>query len=216
MTVKITYLLSLFAFLVLLALPSDATAQARRDDFLIRGPVGDVDRNALVSSAAAKEYYKKCTGHLPIGFTPSARNEFCTCSSISVTQVLTHGELEAVQGDLKRNDAYYNTALIKYVEGVVTPCLETPIRNLSYITCLEERAHDNRIRNFPAYCSCAGDVSAKMLQARGSKDIIGHYTTFEKDPDVRPVESFMSSPAYRNYVSTGMRACIQPAFLGGY
>jgi hypothetical protein len=214
MTVKITYLLSLFVLMFLISLPSDANAQARKDDFLIRGPVGDVDRNALVSSAAAKEYYKKCSNHLPVGFTPSARNEFCTCSSLSVTQVLTNGELEAVQGDLKRKDAYYNTALIKYVEGVVVPCLEVPVRNLSYITCLEERAHDNRIRSFPAYCSCAGDISAKMMQSRGPKDIVGHYTTFEKDPDVRPVESFMNSPAYRHYVSTGMRACIQPAFLG--
>lgn len=188
-------------------------AQSTVGDLGIRGPIENEKKDAKVSPTGSKRYYQKCKNHLPFGFTPSTRDDFCTCASINITKVLTNGEVEAVEGPIKRQDRYYENALIKYVEGVVIPCIETPIRDLSYVSCLEERAHDHRIRNFPAYCSCAGDVAARMVIDRGSNDMINHYISMERNPDFSPVESFMNSPNYRHYIMTSMRTCIQPVFL---
>jgi hypothetical protein len=198
----------------LLIMPLEASyAQGKAGGLGIRGAVGDTDPDAMVDGAGAKRFYQNCSGHLPIGFTPSTRDDFCTCASISITQVMTNGELEAVLDVRKKADRYYDMSLIKYVEGVVSPCLENPVRTLGYITCLEERAHDHRIRSFPAYCSCAADISSRMMRDRGARDMISHYTSMERNTELRPVESFIASPAYRSYVKTGMHACIQPVYM---
>jgi|GEM_PF-2895872 len=208
------FLVALVAFLATMGSAlNGAQAQGMMSELNIRGPLGQVDPDAKVDAARAKKYYQNCTEHLPIGFTPSTRDDFCTCASVSVSQVMTNGELEAVLGVKKNGDNYYDTALIKYVDGVVSQCLENPVRTLAYITCLEERAHDHRIRSFPAYCSCAGDISSRMMRDRGPRDIITHYTSLESNAELTPVGAFLKSPAYRRYVMTGMQACIQPAYM---
>jgi hypothetical protein len=208
------FILTVFlAATALLAPIQDAQAQTKPGNLGIRGPVDDANPDAVVDAAGAKKFYQNCSGHLPIGFTPSTRDDFCTCASVSVTQVMTNGELEAVLDVRKKGDRYYDTALIKYIEGVVAPCLDNPVRTLGYITCLEERAHDHRIRSFPAYCSCAADITSRMLRQRGARDMMSHYTAMERNTELRPVESFIKSPAYRNYVKTGMHACVQPVYM---
>tara|TARA_R110002126_G_scaffold13118_2_gene56327 strand:+ start:22723 stop:23382 length:660 start_codon:yes stop_codon:yes gene_type:complete len=203
-----------FVSAALLVTPlGQAQAQVKASGLDIRGAVGDNAPDEMVDAAGAKRFYQNCSGHLPIGFTPSTRDDFCTCASVSVTQIMTNGELAAVLDVRKKADRYYDMSLIKYVEGVVSPCLENPVRTLGYITCLEERAHDHRIRSFPAYCSCAADIASRMMRDRGSRDMIAHFTGMERNTELRPVESFITSPAYRNYVKTGMHACVQPVYM---
>ena len=179
----------------------------------IQGPVGAVDSRAPVDGMRSKKYYQNCSGHLPVGFSPSTRDEFCTCASVTITQVMSNGELDMVLGQKKLGDPEYDKALIKYVGDVVIPCMDAPIRTLGYSKCLETRTHDNRIRSFPAYCSCVGDIASRMLQDRGENDLIRHFRTMEMDRDATPEESFVRSATFQTYVNTGIRACIQPAFM---
>jgi hypothetical protein len=203
----------LMSWVVMGSVMHSAQAQGMTNELNIRGPLGDIDPDAKVDAAGAKKFYQNCVGHLPVGFTPSTRDDFCTCASVSITQVMTNGELDAVLGAKKRGDSYYDVALIKYVDGVASQCMENPVRTLAYISCLEERAHDHRIRSFPAYCSCAGDIASRMMRDRGPRDMVTHYTGMESNAELRPVEAFIKSPAYRRYVYTGMQSCIQPAYM---
>lgn len=212
---KLRQLLFVGLLCIGLALATNVQAQNKAGSvgLDIKGPVGEVDRNAPVSASEARKFYRNCTNHLPVGFSPDTHDEFCTCASVTIGQVMTNGELEAALGKIKRGDPYFEMSLIKYVQDVAVPCMDTAIRTLGYAKCLETRSHDNRIRSFPAYCSCVGDIAGRMLRERGANDIVGHYTGMEMNAEYTPEESFIRSPIYQNYVRTGIQACIQPAFM---
>lgn len=186
----------------------------RTSDFDIRQTLAQgKSKESKASNERAKKFFDSCTNELPYGFTPNAREDFCTCASVAVQRFLTNGELDLLAEKPELQNDAYKIAVIKYVEGVVVACLDEPIRNMAYVSCLESRSHDFRIKNFPAYCSCTGDVTGSLLVSRGAQDMINHFMKFGHRTYPDPVESFTRSPAYGQYVKHGMERCMQPAFM---
>ncbi len=158
----------------------------------------------IVSIDRANLYLQKCLNTFPEKFTPKAHKRFCHCSAANVRLNITNSELNSLERKLITEAG--NEVFEKYIQQVISPCMEIAVEDIAYVGCLEERGHSPYIINILDYCRCTGQQMAKFVKYKGASSIIINMTNnpqFYKDP----LKTLLTTNQYNIAYYQAYKAC---------
>ncbi len=159
-----------------------------------------------VSPRTAAIYLDKCLSKIPRKFTPTAHENFCTCSAAHMRLKMTNGDLANLNKKGARNPG--NESFEKFVSQVVMPCMESPIIDITYVSCVEDRSNSPFIYNIPKYCQCVGEQLVPFVKNQGSVTSLLNMAKYPKDYK-EPLDALLSSVELNRARNAGYKQCVQ-------
>ncbi len=216
---KIKYILSLMT-IILVSIPLSGWGQALFDVNKVKYDpsklfpilsasdiVGAPDD--AIPLAAIKAINDRCMSRVPSRFTPSAHENYCTCSAAATQGTITVGELRDLQKETNR--VLGNKTFEKYVTNVVKPCMEIPIQQIEYMFCISSTQNDWRIRLPIPYCKCVSRGVQKNFEKHGLENMMIGWGTGQKMGDQDPIDTL-----WENNVFLKSRSQIKDKCVGSY
>lgn len=171
-------------------------------DQLISGIQGSVSRET------ANALRERCLSRVPNRFTADGLQYYCTCSSAATMGNITFKELRDLQD--KRNWVAGNKSFEKYIDTVVTPCMDMPIEDIEYESCVLRRNNDWRVKNVPQYCQCVSGAVRAHVKEFGTAEIITEWGKPGKVYDT-PLDALWNSNPYNQYKDKFRTDCLEGA-----
>lgn len=143
--------------------------------------------NGAIETDAILKIHDRCQTKLPDRFPPVALNSYCTCAAAATQGNITVGELRELQNSKTR--VLGNKTFEKYVEKVMKPCMEMPIRDIENYLCLSSHKIDWRIKLPVPYCQCSSSKIADHFKKYGLTEMMISWGTKEKIGDETPIDT---------------------------
>lgn len=207
---------AIIAVLVVTALPSSAKAMSLYDpskrkkiastlmpvlppDQLIAGIQG------TVSKETANFLSDRCLSKIPNRFTSEALQYYCACTAAATIGTMKMSELYELQDS--RNWKVGNKPFEKYVTEVVTPCLDVPVEDMEYESCILYRGNDWRVNNFPQYCKCVSKAVRGHVKEWGTSEIMMEWGKPGVVYDT-PLDALWENSTYNQYKNQFRTQCV--------
>ncbi len=159
-----------------------------------------------VSPRTAAIYMDKCLSKIPRRFTPSAHEDFCTCSAAHIRLYMNNGDLNNLNKKGARTPG--NESFEKYVTKVIMPCMEGPIVDITYVSCVEDRSNSPFIYHIPKYCQCVGQQLVPFVKNQGAVTSLLNMAKYPKDYK-DPLDALLSSVELNRARNAGYKQCIK-------
>lgn len=203
---------------MILAAFASATAQAQTFDFnkarsgnisnvmpvLPQNDLTDTPEDKIPNSTVEK-IYDRCLSKVPPRFTPDAHQYYCACTSAATAATMKMSELKEMQS--KKNWKLGNATFEKYVGDVVTPCMDIPVDDMEYMSCILYRGNDWRIDRIPQYCKCVSVGIREHVKKFGESELMIEWGDSSKRYD-SPLEALWNSQEYNTKKNKIRETCI--------
>ncbi|HNQ92303.1 MAG TPA: hypothetical protein PKI93_05160 [Alphaproteobacteria bacterium] len=149
--------------------------------------------------------YDRCLSKVPPHFTPDAHYNYCACTSAATVATMKMSELRGIQS--QKSWKLGNKAFEKYVGEVVAPCLDMPVEDMEFMSCILYRGNDWRINRIPQYCKCVSVGVREHVKKFGESELMIEWGTPNKNYD-SPLEALWNSPEYNRNKNDVRERCI--------
>lgn len=170
----------------------------------IQQPKDPVPASEIVTPRTAKIYMDKCLSKIPRKFTPDAHEDYCLCSAAKLRTDFTNSDMEALSTPASRKPG--NPAFEKFIEKIVSPCMEKPIIDISYMQCIMDRSMSPLIYSIPAYCQCVGEHMVPFIQAQATSTIMVNMASYPNDFK-EPLDALLRSQNIINARKNAYKEC---------
>jgi hypothetical protein len=186
-----------------LSLAQDAAPLPLRGAFS-SNPFDGLDPKASLPNKQMDLIYKECRSTYPERFTPESLTYYCKCTNAALQAEMKAGEYAEISNPKNRN--LQNETYAKYISKVVGPCLDQPIADSEYYSCVLNRSNDPRIASIPAYCKCVSSSVSQYFQKYGDAEAVIALggTSGTKDP----LKALWSSPTYKMISRQARDQCV--------
>ena len=162
-----------------------------------------------------KKIEDRCTSKVMGRFPVQAQRDYCACSAAYTLGTVTVGELRELQKESNRKLG--NATFEKYVKNVMKPCMELPIADIEYLSCLTSRKNDWRIKYPLPYCKCVSGGISKHFQKFGLEEMMISWGTPKKESDADPTTTLWDNGTFLNARRNAKDQCVSrymdPDFL---
>lgn len=147
----------------------------------------------------------KCLSKVPPRFTPDAHQYYCACTAAATQATMKQSELR----DLQKFENWQvgNKTFEKYVHEVVSPCLDMPVDDMEYMSCILNRSNDWRIDNIPMYCKCISRAMREHVAKIGESEMMIEWGDRGKSYD-SPLSALWFSDSYNQHKRQSGRQCV--------
>lgn len=162
-----------------------------------------------VDAATARAYEEQCLAKIPRRFTPQGHEVFCACSAAALRATMSASEYASLRDSVAQRPE--NKVFEKYVDNVVRPCMDEPVKDIAYLECVLDRANDPRIGNIPTFCTCVGKRMAWYVLNSGTVDamlLMSSPTSNIRDP----IQAMLRSHGFVSYRRSAVQACFDERF----
>jgi len=166
--------------------------------------IGSPDDAIQISTI--KKIKDRCLSRMPDRFTPSALQDYCSCSAASTQGTMTVGELRKLQND--ENRKLGNPIFEKYVENVMTPCMEFPIEEIEYMFCISSQTIDWRIKLPVPFCKCRARGIKDYFKENGLQDMMVSWGQPKKYGDEDPTTLLWKNSNFLNAREATKESCV--------
>ncbi len=158
-----------------------------------------------ISKSTVNKIYDQCISKVPPRFTPDAHQYYCTCSAAATEATIKMSELKELQN--RKNWKLGNKPFEKYVHEVVMPCIDMPVDDMEYVSCVSYRGNDWRVSRVPQYCQCVSKLMKKHVIEMGESEMMiewGDQTKFY----LSPLDALWNSGTYNRYKKQYSEQCL--------
>ena len=147
-----------------------------------------------VSREMADTYYQNCVSKPDARMDPETQNIFCQCTKMFTQTYLSVEDMQAMAG----NDQKARLALNKMMNDVYAPCMEFPVRDLIFKSCLEKMS--------PEICRCLANNMGRYT-AEKAQEFLGDI--LKKNPNiVDPMTPIMERPEFTRMEQQMVTECV--------
>ncbi len=158
-----------------------------------------------ISRETANHLSDRCLSRIPNRFTSEALQYYCACTSAATMGTMKMSELYELQD--KKSWKVGNKSFEKYITNVVSPCIDVPIEDMEYESCILYRGNDWRVKNFPQYCQCVSRAVRGHVKELGTSEIMTEWGRPGVVYDT-PLDALWENPTYNQYKNQFRTQCI--------
>lgn len=147
----------------------------------------------------------RCLSKVPPRFTPDAHQYYCACTAAATQAMIKMSELRELQKI--ENWKLGNPVFEKYVHEVVAPCIDMPVDDMEYMSCVLNRETDWRIDSIPLYCKCVSRAVKEHVTKYGEGEMMIEWGNPNKRFD-SPLSALWHSDTYNYYKQKYSGQCI--------
>ncbi len=175
-------------------------------------PFDGLNPKASLPNSAIETVYKECRSVYPERFTPESLSYYCKCTTAALQAELTVGEYAEISNP--KNQTLKNETYGKYLSKVVAPCLDQPIEDAEYYSCVLRRTNDPRIASIPDYCKCVSASVSQYFQKYGDAEVIIAVGSTRATKD--PLKALWVGSAYKTISRQAREQCISQHYKNIY
>ncbi|HRK97409.1 MAG: hypothetical protein KDJ26_03835 [Alphaproteobacteria bacterium] len=161
--------------------------------------------NGTISNEIIEKIYDQCLSKVPPHFTPDAHQYYCSCTAAGTSAAIKTDELKELQS--KKNWKLGNKTFEKYVHEVVMPCIDIPIDDMEYMSCILNRSHDWRVDRIPQYCKCISHAAKNHVIEMGETEMMVEWGNPLKNY-MSPLDALWYSDTYNRYKRQYSEQCL--------
>lgn len=201
-------LAAILLFLLCLS-PGYAPAQQDITKLPLRGafssnPLDGLDPKATLPNSAMDTIYKECRAVYPERFTPESLTYYCKCTNAALQAEMKAGEYMEISNP--KNQHMRNESYVKYISKVIAPCLDQPIADAEYYSCVLNRSNDPRIASIPAYCRCVSSSVTSYFRKYGDAELLIAIAGSRNTKD--PLKALWISATYKTISRQARDQCV--------
>lgn len=159
----------------------------------------------IVTNDVADQLYARCKSQLPPRFTPDAHEYYCSCATAATVGTMKMSEIQDLQSSTKW--VLGNKNFEKYINNVVHPCMDFPVEDMEYLSCVLNRNNDWRIKRIPEYCKCVSYNTRKHVEHYGNTEILITWGT-PNTSYASPLDALWNNETYNDYKRKYREECI--------
>lgn len=162
--------------------------------------------NTPITNAQLQKYFDDCVYKIPPRFTPDAREYYCGCTMTNIkAQKFTQSDLDTLKN--KKNWIAANPTFERFASKVMAPCLDQPVKQIEYLSCLLSSETDYNMHSPPQFCSCYSTKMKKHASKFAAPEMLlqlGSKNNFYRDP----LDALWANRDYVRATLTAREDCI--------
>ncbi|MDY0028756.1 MAG: hypothetical protein RBR86_02310 [Pseudobdellovibrionaceae bacterium] len=158
-----------------------------------------------IPDATVEKIYDQCKSKVPSKFTTDSLEYYCSCSAAATSAAMSMSELQELQK--RENWKLGNAAFEKYVHEVVMQCIDVPIDDMEYMSCIMNRGNDWRVERIPLYCKCLSKSLKEYALKNGEAEMMLEWGTPGKRY-ASPIDALYNSTTYQYNKNEFSNNCI--------
>ena len=136
----------------------------------------------------------RCMSRMPERFPPRAHTDYCACAAAATQGTMTMGDLKALQKE--ENRVLGNPSFEKYVTSVMKPCMEEPIADIEYMSCITSQGNDWQIRYPIPFCKCVSRGVQEHFKSLGTEELMVSWGNLNRRPSDDPAKTLWSNQSF--------------------
>lgn len=170
-----------------------------KDEVLVDSPGNKIPDETV------EKIYDQCKSRMPSKFTPDSLEYYCSCSAAATSASMSMSELKELQK--RENWKLGNAAFEKYVHNVVMECIDVPVDDMEYMSCILNRGNDWRVERIPLYCKCLSSSLKNYALKNAEAEMMLEWGSPGKRYS-SPLEALFNSSTYNYNKNEFSKNCI--------